>query len=487
MVGEAKRLGEGSRVGEREAQPVAPPRAGLTHQVAAGDSEHAVVERYAYHTGALEPEARERVDSAYRLWNEDKGVVALGQPFAALAGESVARPSQAEFEAFFRHADKLGRLPDARAGEKSSEHAARVKQVIDEGARPAVWLSPQGSEAVSLRRGRERARLAKDGEPALTKIPTGRAPDPAAPQGIVDHELVRLCEEAGVPAADRQQLAAFCARYGVRTDLLRNIITIGHYRGAELTQALKATAIVVHTGQQSLVDAEQRLLFKRWVFDYALRAGKLRFEVSEQPGSHAGYDYKQNKLLLPKGGIDLGQVRQRAYVVHELQHVVQDALKATGDSYQFEGAGHRTFAEYMLRAHGVLREQADGTLDINLDRALALWTEIEVAQDPAFDPPDKFLMKTRIVDALVAAQRNEPGYHVSEGTLTLDEALKSFDRPEGSFASVYGRVASLDPKNRIDSTLKRLRTDLEVEAKLRTLVTKDGLEAPAKAHRREKK
>jgi hypothetical protein len=458
---------------------------GRSHRVERGDTTSILVETYYRELGRYSSVPTPRKAQALQLWLEDQGALRPGQDLSSLLGKTITLPSERELEAFFRTQEKLGRLSDGRGGDTTARRKTKARAVVDEGKPQMASLGQKRSSAarVGVRVGAERVRISRE-TPQIPLEPISKADAPEIPLEpipktgaaqvasdnksvtIVDKELQSLCNAARVPKEVSQQILAFCAFRSVGTEALKLILKAKNYQGPELVHALKTAAIVVDAVENRLIEPLRLPYFECQVIR-AIVMGRLHFATVDDMKAHAEYLADSNTVRFRKDGIDLGDTSQRGYVLHEMQHLVQDDLKQRGSTYEFEQEAHGVFAEYLLRSNGAITEEPDGAIKIDkprLDRLMA-------AANSWLEGPDGFEVKRHGCNALIELlQRGgEQNVHHTEGASVEDliSAAKS-ELPKESFETVYLRAAMQDPKNAREGEEK-------VDAKLRTVWQKDGL------------
>jgi hypothetical protein len=199
----------------------------------------------------------------------------------------------------------------------------------------------------------------------------GTKPDPASiPGSTPDSETAveQRFLRAGVSRKTLAEIGSFLDREGVSFDAMTKIVDAGYYRGVELEQALAAYAIVIAACANQHVSPARGSAMRQH-FLGGIEEGRVRFDVEgsrEMAPSRPRYRYANNTIGAPEPGFDLSTIHARSLLLHEAQHVVQDARRDTNTPYAFERDGHDATAEYVLRASGALqREYGASTLDLN--------------------------------------------------------------------------------------------------------------------------
>lgn len=436
--------------------------AGPTYRVQPGDTfANLAVKLY----GELLPnEAPVRLVAAFARDLVERGQVEAGTPLSKYEGAELQL--NPHFVARYQQRCKLGMLPDGKAGhtsQKIRDNAGRLMGT-QEPPLPALEAIPKGPRAKGAKAGaglqHPPLQPIPQNDPTLEAIPKAgrhslgghlRARGFGKLADRVDADLGRACVKAGVPREAYQQLEAFCDQHGLSTTPLKLIATSGKYQGPELAEALKTYATVIHALKNDLLAKDTAQGMATHVLPKIL-AGKLRFAV-ENPeqnrslgASHAIYNHTNNTITLREPGLDLSSTHGRGVLLHEAQHVVQDARKDTNHRVNFEEEAHGVFADYMLRSAGAIRV-VDGELHVDHDRYQEVLNHRrqEGELERVWDRPDRHAMEAVFARAWKQVEQAGHRERLHPAALREESELWRALAPQESFLQMYRDHAVTSP------------------------------------------
>lgn len=252
---------------------------------------------------------------------------------------------------------------------------------------------------------------------------------------------------------------------------LTDLVRIGEsprYSGAEKLAAMKAYATAYDAAHHGKLSPERAEAFRRTVLP-ALLDGKVGIRIRDGDGARAQYNgrsadnskrFEPNTLYFPSE-LELGRPEVRGVIIHELEHVVQDAERREQTFLEAEREGHTAFADYLLRESGAIVPTARGTA-VDERRVQAL-----IEKTPGLEAADKRAI-AELVEGIVAKNRAE-GREALNGGLADDPAALEIVRdltgePRRSFEEEYVAKRAHDPSNLGGKTEEQLRRDYQQRA-----------------------
>ncbi|MBI2572011.1 MAG: hypothetical protein HYV63_33795 [Candidatus Schekmanbacteria bacterium] len=278
------------------------------------------------------------------------------------------------------------------------------------GREPAAASTPAPAPAAAT----DTAKLAAE----VARLRATPAPSPIIrPASAESKRLLALADTCGIDRGRLAELGRFARNHGVPESVLLKIAANPDLDAAAKLAAMQTYAVVhdaAHNGKLAPVDA----LRLQQTFLPALESGKIAVAVSDdiaREGHLAAYDLDENTITVPRKGIDLDNLHDRATVVHEAQHAVQDARERSTSVMEMERDAYRVDADYMLHSVGAVTETPTGPRVDPDGFAMLL-------RQPSISPHMKREIIESFADATlrVSVHKDERG----EPTLRIDPALR---------------------------------------------------------------
>jgi hypothetical protein len=183
--------------------------------------------------------------------------------------------------------------------------------------------------------------------------------------------LSTVLKASGIPQKDIDGLMKFASENHIpMSDLLKIASNDNYKTGMEKMGAMQSYSIVYDAANNGRLSPETAKLYKNDVLP-ALLDGKINIKYDpsiEGKGSRATYVFQNDTFTMPKA-IDFNNIEDRSGVLHEMMHLSQDVKELKQNRFSSEEAGHRVEAEYQLYEKGILRNNPDGTVSVNLEKA----------------------------------------------------------------------------------------------------------------------
>lgn len=240
--------------------------------------------------------------------------------------------------------------------------------------------------------------LATSADEALAKSGSAKKVEPG-------EMLDRIGKLPGVDPKEIAKLKQFANDHGVSLSELVTVGTQGRYRGREKLEAMKMFAVAYDAVANQRLAPERAKGFRQHLLP-ALKAGRLHVKFlnpaqAKTQESHAAYSHNSNTLSLKPAGIDLNSPIQRSVLVHEGQHVVQDARMEKGKNrFEYEHDAHKASMDYLLRTSGAMRPNQGGGFILDFAVYAKLMADVDLSA------PDKKCFADQFEAALVSNLRD---------------------------------------------------------------------------------
>ena len=269
------------------------------------------------------------------------------------------------------------------------------------------------------------------------------------------------------------ELKAFAKEHGVPEQDLIQVGNNQRYSGSEKLEAMKAYAIAYDAANNGKLEQSRSAAIKNNFLPNLLE-GKIGIRQKEMTGARAQYNsrnegnkagYEANTMSFPKEGLNLNSAQDRSTLIHEANHVAQDASKRKMSFMESEASGHAAGMDYLLRDRGAFEDTPKGP-KLNFDKFN------EILQNTK-----EYTDRKQLVELFAqAAERNErEGKKELNGVLSDAKDVGYLIRSQDSYVSkksfedLYIRSVKEDPKN-------TNKSDFQLRQEYNHFVPHDGID-----------